>query len=318
MAQTLLNQVRETARLKHYSARTEDSYVQWIKRFVLFHNKRHPVEMGELEIRSFLLHLAQEKYVSSSTQNQALNALIFLYTQVLHKKLGSIGDIEHAQRSIRLPVIFSRKEVKTILGHTSGTTKLLTALLYGSGLRLLEALRLRVNDVDFDNNIIIVRHGKGDKDRRVPLPQVLVRDIQMQLEKVHLLHQQDILDGYGEALLPDAFQIKSKKASKELGWQFLFPSSRRGADPRTGLIVRHHLHPSYLQREVKEAINKASLNKNGSCHSFRHSFATHLLEDGHDIRTVQELLGHKDVRTTMIYTHVLNRKGLSVRSPLDT
>jgi integron integrase len=318
MAQTLLNQVRETARLKHFSMRTEDAYVQWIKRFVLFHNKRHPVEMGELEIRRFLLYLAQEKYVSSSTQNQALNALNFLYEDVLHKKLASFGDIEHAHREPRLPVVFSKREVKAVLNNLSGTTKLVSSLLYGSGLRLMEALRLRVNDIDFDNNIIIVRHGKGDKDRRVPLPQILIRRLQMQLEKVHLIHQQDLLDGCGDALLPDAFQMKSKNASKELGWQFLFPAARRGVDPRTGVIVRHHLHPSYFQREVKEAITKASLNKNGSCHSFRHSFATHLLEDGHDIRTVQELLGHKDVRTTMIYTHVLNRKGLTVRSPLDT
>jgi integron integrase len=318
MAQKLLDQVRDTIRLKHLSARTEDSYIQWIKRFVLFHHKRHPAEMGELEIRSFLLYLAQEKYVSSSTQNQAFNALIFLYNNVLHKKLGDLGTIERAQRSIRLPVVFSRNEVKTVLNHTSGLTKLVVALLYGSGLRLLEALCLRVNDIDFENNIIIVRHGKGDKDRRVPLPQSLIKDLRLQIEKTRLIHQQDIHDGFGNALLPDAFQIKSKNASKELGWQFLFPASRRGIDYRTGLIVRHHLHPSYFQREVKQAIQRASLNKDGSCHSFRHSFATHLLEDGHDIRTVQELLGHKDVRTTMIYTHVLNRKGLAVRSPLDT
>jgi len=317
MTSKLLDQVRDVARLKHLSPRTEDAYVQWIKRFVLFHNKRHPLEMGEQEIRSYLIYLSREKYVSSSTQNQALNALIFLYDSVLHKTLGSLGTIERAQRSLRLPVVFSKKEVKSILSHLSGTSRLVIALLYGSGLRLLEALRLRVNDLDFDNNIIVVRRGKGDKDRRVPLPQSLIRDLQLQREKVHLIHKQDLQEGYGEALLPDALQIKSKKASKEIGWQFLFPATRRAVDVRTGLLVRHHLHPTLFQREVKEAIRRSNIHKNGSCHSFRHSFATHLLEDGHDIRTVQELLGHSDVRTTMIYTHVLNRKGLTVRSPLD-
>jgi integron integrase len=318
MSSKLLDQVREVARLIHLSKRTEDSYVQWIKRYILHHNKRHPIEMGETEIRQFLSYLAQDKHVSSSTQNQALNALVFLYKHVLHKHLGDFGNIERAQRSNRLPVVFSLKEVKLILAQLSGTTRLITSLLYGSGLRVLEALRLRMHDLDFVNNIIIVRHGKGDKDRRVPLPQSLITDLELQCEKVCLLHRQDLREEYGEALLPDALQIKSKNASKERGWQFLFPSSKRSADPRTGLIARHHLHDTLIQREVKEAIRKAKILKNGSCHSFRHSFATHLLEDGHDIRTVQELLGHKDVRTTMIYTHVLNKKGLTVRSPLDS
>jgi integron integrase len=318
MAPKLLDQAREVARLKHLSPRTEKAYVQWIKRFILFHNKRHPIEMGEQEIRKFLSYLATGKYVSSSTQNQALNALNFLYSDVLHKKLGDFGDIEHAHREPRLPVVFSKREAKAILNNLSGTTKLATSLLYGSGLRLLESLRLRVNDIDFDNHVIIVRHGKGDKDRRVPLPESLIKNLQLQCDKIRLLHKQDIQEGFGDALLPDAFQIKSKRASKELGWQFLFPASKRGVDSRTGLVVRHHLHESFFQREIKDAIQRANVLKNGSCHSFRHSFATHLLEDGHDIRTVQELLGHKDVRTTMIYTHVLNKKGLTVRSPLDT
>jgi integron integrase len=273
--------------------------------------------MGESEIRQFLSYLAQHKHVSSSTQNQALNALNFLYKDVLHKKLGSFGNIERARRSDRLPVVFSLKEVKAILAQLSGTTKLIASLLYGSGLRVLEALRLRIQDLDFDNHTIIVRHGKGDKDRHVPLPRSLIHNLELQREKVRIQHLQDIQEGYGEAILPDALQVKSKYASKELGWQFLFPSSKRSADPRTGLIARHHMHDTLIQREVKEAIRKANILKNGSCHSFRHSFATHLLEDGHDIRTVQELLGHKDVRTTMIYTHVLNRKGITVRSPLD-
>ena len=314
----LLDQVRETARLKHLSLRTEEAYVQWIKRFVLFHKKRHPMALGENEVREFLTYLVQSKYVSSSTQNQALNAIIFLYKQVLNKPLGMFGDIPRGQRTVRLPVVFSRDEAKAIINNLQGIPKLVASLLYGSGLRLLEAVRLRIQDIDFENNYIIVREGKGDKDRYVPLPQKYIPAFQRQIEKVSLLHKEDIAEGYGEAFLPDALQIKFKNASKELGWQYVFPASQRSADPRTGLILRHHLHVTYIQRSVKEAIDKSGFHKNGSCHSLRHSFATHLLEDGHDIRTVQELLGHSDVRTTMIYTHVLNKKGLTVRSPLDT
>ena len=314
----LLDQVRETARLKHLSLRTEEAYVQWIKRFILFHKKRHPMALGENEIRQFLSHLALDKYVSSSTQNQALNAIIFLYKQVLNKPLGNLGDIPRGQRTVRLPVVFSRNEALSIIGNLQGIPKLVASLLYGSGLRLLEAVRVRIQDIDFENNYIIVREGKGDKDRLVPLPQKFIPALHRQIEKARLLHEEDLAEGYGEAFLPDALQIKFKNASKELGWQYVFPASQRSADPRSGIILRHHLHVTYIQRSVKEAIDKSGLHKSGSCHSFRHSFATHLLEDGHDIRTVQELLGHKDVRTTMIYTHVLNRKGLTVRSPLDT
>jgi integron integrase len=318
MAQKLLDKVCETARLKHLSIRTEKAYLQWIKRYILFHHKRHPMELGENEIRSFLTSLVCDKYVSSSTQNQALNAIIFLYSQVLHKSLGSFGNVPRAQRSARLPVVFSRSEVHMILDHLQGIPKLIAKLLYGSGLRLLEALRLRVQDIDFDNNYIIVRQGKGDKDRRTTLPVQTVRDLRLQIKKIIILHQQDIADGYGDALVPDALQVKYKNASRELGWQFIFPSAQRSADPRTGLVVRHHLHITNIQRAVTEAIKQSGIQKKGSCHSFRHSFATHLLESGYDIRTVQELLGHSDVRTTMIYTHVLNKKGLAVRSPLDT
>jgi len=275
------------------------------------------MELGEKDIREFLTYLVQCKYVSSSTQNQALNAIIFLYKQVLKKPLGMFGDIPRGQRTVRLPVVFSNSEIQAILSNLNGTSKLVAALLYGSGLRLLEALRLRVKDIDFDNNYIIVREGKGDKDRYVPLPQKTIPALHMQIEKVKLIHVQDISEGYGDTLLPDALQIKFKNASKELGWQFLFPASQLSSDPRTGLMLRHHLHITSIQKAVKEAIAKTNIQKTGSCHSFRHSFATHLLEDGHDIRTVQELLGHKDVRTTMIYTHVLNKKGLTVRSPLD-
>jgi integron integrase len=314
----LLDQVRQTTRLLHLSHRTEKAYVQWIKRYVLFHKKRHPMALGENEIRQFLTYLVQNKYVSSSTQNQALNAIIFLYKQVLNKPLGNFGEIPRGQRTVRLPVVFSRKEVQAIFNNLQGTPKLVASLLYGSGLRLLEAARLRIKDIDFENNYIIVREGKGDKDRHVPLPQKFIPALQRQIEKVSLLHKEDMAEGYGETSLPDALQIKFKNASKELGWQYVFPSTQRSADSRTGLILRHHLHITLIQRAVKNAIEKTGLQKNGSCHSFRHSFATHLLEDGHDIRTVQELLGHKDVRTTMIYTHVLNKKGLTVRSPLDT
>jgi integron integrase len=256
--------------------------------------------------------------VSSSTQNQALNAIIFLYKQVLNKPLGMFGDIPSGQRTVRLPVVFSRNEVHAILKYLQGIPKLVATLLYGSGLHLLEAVRLRIQDIDFENNYIIVREGKGEKDRHVPLPQKTISELKSQIECVKLLHQHDKAEGYGDTLLPDAIQIKFKHASKELGWQYIFQASQRSVDPRSGLIVRHRLHITLIQRDVKEAIKCANIQKAGSCHSFRHSFATHLLEDGHDIRTVQELLGHKDVRTTMIYTHVLNRKGLTVRSPLDT
>jgi integron integrase len=317
MALKLLDKVRETARVKHLSIRTENAYLQWIKRFILFHHKRHPVEMGENEIRSFLTYLACDKYVSSSTQNQALNAIIFLYSQVLNKQLGSFGDIPRGQRSIRLPVVFSRSEVRIIINHLHGTSKLVAKLLYGSGLRLLEALRLRVKDVDFGNNFIIVRQGKGDKDRHTPLPAQIIRDLRLQIKKVSILHQQDLAEGYGDAILPDALHEKFKNASHEIGWQYIFPSSQRSIDPRTGAVIRHHIHVTSIQRAVADAVQQAGIQKKGSCHSFRHSFATHLLESGYDIRTVQELLGHSDVRTTMIYTHVLNRKGLTVRSPLD-
>jgi integron integrase len=288
----LLDQVRETARLKHLSLRTEEAYVQWIKRYVLFHKKRHPMALGENEIRQFLTYLVQSKYVSSSTQNQALNAIIFLYKQVLHKPLGNLGDIPRGQRTVRLPVVFSRNEAQAIINNLQGTPKLVASLLYGSGLRLLEAVRVRIQDIDFENNYIIVGEGKGDKDRLVPLPQKFIPALQRQIERVRLLHKEDLAQGYGETFLPDALQIKFKNASKELGWQYVFPASQRSADPRTGIILRHHLHVTYIQRSVKEAIDKSGLQKSGSCHSFRHSFATHLLEDGHDIRTVQELLGH--------------------------
>jgi integron integrase len=318
MGQKLLDSVHEILRLKHYSDRTEESYTQWIKRYILFHNKTHPLNLGEHDVRKYLTHLAQDKYVSSSTQNQALNALIFLYKDVLKRPLTEIGEIVRAHRTNRLPTVFSREELHSIFDNLDGIPKLVARLLYGSGLRLLEGLQLRIKDIDFESGTIIVRQGKGDKDRYVPLPKALIHDLQLQIERVTLLHRQDIHDGYGETYLPDALQIKFRNASRELGWQYLFPSSQRSMDTRTGALIRFHLHMTAIQRAVKEAVRKSSIHKSGSCHSFRHSFATHLLEDGHDIRTVQELLGHSDVRTTMIYTHVLNKRGLTIRSPLDT
>lgn len=317
MLQKLHDALRETIRLKHLSRRTEQAYVAWIKEFVLFHNMRHPNDMGEAEIRLFLSHLAQHKSVASSTQNQALNAIIFLYTQVLNRKIGEIGPVIRAHRTKRLPVVFSVNEVRLILSHLKGTPKLVASLLYGSGLRLLEAIRLRIGDLDFDRNIIVVRRGKGDKDRVAPLPESLKGTLQIQVKKVEAVHAQDCNEGFGEAMLPDSLNVKYPAASKNLGWQFLFPSDRRSRDPRSGKFFRHHIHESYIQREVAKSVQNSGLTKKGSCHSFRHSFATHLLEKGYDIRTVQDLLGHADVRTTMIYTHVLNRGGISVKSPLD-
>lgn len=246
-----------------------------------------------------------------------MNAIIFLYTRVLNKKIGDIGPVVRAKRTQRLPVVFSVAEVKSILSAMNGTPKLVASLLYGSGLRLLEALRLRLQDIDFDRKIITVREGKGSKDRVVPLPLSLIPQLKTQIQKVIAQHDQDILNGYGHVKLPDAFAAKSPSASSSIGWQFLFPASRISPDPVTKKMYRHHIHDSHIQREVTSALRKSGILKRGSCHTFRHSFATHLLENGYDIRTVQELLGHADVRTTMIYTHVLNKGGISVKSPLD-
>ncbi|MBW7887203.1 MAG: integron integrase [Bacteroidetes bacterium] len=313
----LIDNVRECMRLKHLSIRTEEAYIYWIREYILFHQKRHPQSLTEQDIRAFLSYLARVKNVSSSTQNQALNALIFLYESVLKIPLAKIEDVERAHRTKRLPVVFSPNEVQKILSHLQGTNKLIVSLLYGAGLRLLEALRLRIHDLDFDQKIITVRRGKGDKDRVTTLPETLIEPLQLQIQKVMLQHKEDCANGYGEVYLPDAYAAKNPSAATQLGWQYLFPSSKLSKDPRTGKIMRHHLHDTYIQRIVNETIQKVGITKKGSCHSFRHSFATHLLENHYDIRTVQELLGHSDVRTTMIYTHVLNNGGISVKSPLD-
>jgi integron integrase len=313
----LLDQVRQTLRLKHFSPKTEKSYIHYIREFILFHNKQHPREMGEAEIRAYLSHLAVEKNVAASTQTVALSALLFLYRQVLQIDLPYIDEIERAKRPERLPVVFTRSEVKQILAHLDGINHLVVSLLYGSGLRLTECLRLRVKDVDFEYQQITVRDGKGSKDRVTMLPTSVIEPLKLQLQKTKTLHQQDLALGYGSVVLPYALERKYPKANREWGWQFVFPAWKRSIDPRTKLVRRHHLYEQAVQRAVKQAIRQAGITKHGGCHTFRHSFATHLLENGYDIRTVQELLGHKDVKTTMIYTHVLNRGGRGVRSPLD-
>jgi integron integrase len=313
----LLDQVRTVARLKHFSRKTEDAYASWIKRFILFNQKRHPIDMAENEIRQFLAHLAVNLKVSSSTQTVALSALLFLYRDVLKIPLPFIDENERAKPSRRLPVVFSKLEVKTILARLSGTQLLMASLLYGAGLRLMEVMRLRVKDIDFAANQITVREGKGNIDRVTMLPQSIKSALQEHLARVNFLHQKDMKEGFGQVYLPFALERKYANANREWGWQYVFPSLKRSRDPRWGETRRHHVAPESLQRAVKSAIKKANISKNGSCHTFRHSFATHLLQDGYDIRTVQELLGHKHVTTTMIYTHVLNRGGRGVRSPLD-
>jgi integron integrase len=313
----LLDRVRTVIRVKHFSLSTERSYVSWIRRFILFHNKRHPNEMAELEIRQFISHLAVDAKISASTQTVALSALLFLYRDVLKKDLPYVEHIERAKPSKTLPVVFTRREVEVVLVHLSGVQHLIACLLYGSGLRLMEALRLRVKDIDFERGEISIREGKGAQDRITMLPAVMFQPLQAHLRKVRVLHQVDLKEGYGKVELPFALERKYPRAATEWAWQYVFPSRKRSRDPRSGVERRHHLLADYVQRAVKAAIRLAQVDRNGSCHTLRHSFATHLLEDGYDIRTVQELLGHKDVRTTMIYTHVLNRGGRGVRSPLD-
>jgi integron integrase len=313
----LLDQVRDAIRRRHYSMRTEEAYTHWIRRFILFHGKRHPMDMAAPEVEAFLTYLAVAGNVAASTQNQALNALVFLYREVLEQEFGWLENFERAKRPERLPVVFIRPEAQAVLNRLDGTRWLMASLLYGSGMRLMECVRLRVKDVNFAQREVTVREGKGQKDRVTMLPEKLVAPLQNHLEAVRRLHQRDLSDGFGEVYLPFALERKYPNANREWGWQYVFPASRRAMDPRSGVERRHHLDPTVLQRAVKQAIRDAGLTKPGSCHTFRHSFATHLLEDGYDIRTVQELLGHRDISTTMIYTHVLNKGGRGVRSPLD-
>ena len=313
----LLDRLRAEIRLRHYSIRTEETYVDWARRFILFHGKRHPAQMGAEEVRDFLSHLATERNVSASTQNQAKSALLFLYKEVLGIELPWLDEVISAKKAKRLPVVLTRTEVRRLLGGTSGTMGLVIALLYGTGMRLLEGLRLRVKDVEFARREIIVREGKGNKDRVTVLPENLILPLQAHLEKVKALHARDLEAGFGEVYLPDALAVKYRNAAKSWGWQYVFPSSIRSIDPRSGAERRHHVHEHSVQRAVREAAKLAGIHKPVSPHVLRHSFATHLLQAGYDIRTVQELLGHKDVQTTMIYTHVLNRGGRGVVSPLD-
>jgi len=313
----LLERVRNEIRVRHYSLRTEQAYIHWIRRFILFHNKRHPNEMGEPEISAFLTHLAVNRKVAASTQNQALSAILFLYQKVLGRKLEWLDDVVRAKRPRHIPVILSREEARCLLDEISGTNGLIVRVLYGTGMRKMECLRLRVQDIDFDYRQIVVRSGKGDKDRVTVIPDVLVEQLLKQLEKARAIHNHDLEQGYGEAALPFALARKYPNAGKEWRWQYVFPATHRSVDPYSGLIRRHHWFETNVSRAIREATRRLGINKRVSVHTLRHSFATHLLEDGYDIRTVQELLGHKDVKTTQIYTHVLNRGGRGVRSPLD-
>jgi integron integrase len=313
----LLDQVRELILVRHYSIRAEQAYLGWIKQYIFFHKKRHPAEMGEREVSDFLSHLAVNRKVAASTQTQALSAILFLYRDVLKQPLEWMNDIERAKKPSRLPVVFSRTEAQAVLAQLDGSLWLMASLLYGSGLRLMECLRLRVKDIDFGLSQIVVRDGKGGRDRVTVMPESVKMPMQRHLAKVRGLHETDLKEGFGEVYLPYALERKYRNASKEWGWQYIFPAARRSVDPRSGRILRHHVDERVLQRTVKTAIQAAGIAKPGSCHSFRHSFATHLLEAGYDIRTVQELLGHKDVSTTMISTHVLNKGGRGVKSPID-
>jgi integron integrase len=314
----LLDRVRQTCRRRGYSYRTEQAYTSWTRRYVRFHDTTHPRDLDANDVRAFLDHLATERGVAASTQNQALNALVFLYHQVLHLDLDDIGTIERAQRPRRLPTVLSRGDVRRLLRAMSGTNRWVACLLYGSGLRLSEALRLRVKDVRFHRDELMVRDGKGRKDRRTMLPPRLQDPLRRHLRQVKVLHEEDTAEGFGTVHLPDALARKYPTAAHEWRWQFVFPSTRRSTDPRSGAVHRHHRSDSAVQHAVKTAVEQIGLTPRATCHTLRHSFATHLIEDGYDIRTVQELLGHEDIRTTMRYVHVLNRGGRGVQSPLES
>jgi len=313
----LLDQVRSVLRMRHYSIRTEETYVNVIRRFILYHRKRHPREMGVDEIRQYLSHLATDMHVAASTQNVALAALLFLYRAVLQIELPMIDGVERAKRPKCVPVVLTPKEVRAVLAQLSGTHHLMAALLYGAGLRLMEAVRLRVKDVDFQYRQITVREGKGAKDRRTVLPQPLIAPLRRHLARVKLQHEEDLHSGHGSVYLPFALERKYPNAAREWVWQYVFSASKISLDPRTGSLRRHHASEDGLQRAVAQAVKRAGIQKRASCHTLRHSFATHLLQAGYDLRTIQELLGHSDISTTMIYTHVLNQGGKGVKSPLE-
>jgi integron integrase len=312
-----MDEMREALRSRHYSKRTEQAYCLWVKRYIRFHRYRHPAEMTEPEINAFLTHLAVEAKVSASTQTQALSALLFLYRHVLFYELGDLGAIARARTPKRLPVVLTRDEVRLVLGAMEGGTRVMASLLYGCGLRLSECLELRVQDIDFGLNELTVRQGKGAKDRVTMLPESLKPDLQQQLRAAKRVHDRDLAEGWGRIELPNALERKYPNAPFEWRWQWVFPQPTRWRNERTGLQGRHHLHTTVLQRAVREAAQRTGIAKRVGCHTLRHSFATHLLESGYDIRTIQELLGHQSVSTTMIYTHVLNKGGRGVRSPFD-
>jgi integron integrase len=313
----LLDIVRGKIRLKHYSIRTEQAYVDWIKRYILHFDKQHPKDLGAVHVEQFLTYLAVNGKVSASTQNQAKSALLFLYKEVLGQLLPWLDDIEHAKTPKRMPVVLTKHEVQMILAQLNGTHHLIVSLLYGTGMRILEALRLRVEDIDFERKEILIRDGKGYKDRVTMLPSSLVKPLNEHLNKVKTLHKQDLANGYGEVYMPIALAKKYPYAARDLTWQYVFPSGKLSVDPRANVTRRHHVQDQAIQRAVRQAVVSAGLTKPATPHTLRHSFATHLLESGYDIRTVQELLGHADVSTTMIYTHVLNKGGRGVSSPLD-
>jgi integron integrase len=313
----LLDVVRDAIRVKPYGIRTEQAYVQLIRRFILFHDKRRPAEMGASEVAEFLSHLVLVRNVAPATKNQALNALVFPYREILERDLAGLDGVVRARKARKLPVLLSVEEVAAVLSHVTGAKGLMARLMYGSGLRLMETVRLRVKDVDCGRRETLARDGKGRRDRVTVLPEALLAPLRAQIEGVASVHASDLRQGFGSVALPAAPAWKYPGVSQELAWQWMFPARRRSLDPRTGVDRRHHANETSVQRAVKQAVRAAGITKPASCHTFRHSFATHLLERGHDIRTVQELLGHKDVKTTMVYTHVLNRGGLGVKSPLD-
>ncbi len=313
----LVKKMVDSLRMGHYAYRTEQSYTTWVCRFAAYFDFADPRQMGSSEVFTFLEYLALNRKVASSTQNQALNALVFLYDKVLEQTLGDLGPFARAKRPHRLPVVLSREEVQRLLAEMDGTFGLMAQLMYGTGMRLMEAVRLRVQDIDFDYGQVIVRNGKGQKDRVVPLPEKISEELKKHLQQVQNVHAEDISHGLGQVYLPEALQRKYPQADQEWRWQYVFPSSRISVDPRSGKKRRHHLHENGLQKKIKSCAEKAGIVKRVNSHALRHSFATHVLEAGYDIRTVQELLGHADVSTTMIYTHVLNKPGMGVRSPLD-
>jgi integron integrase len=313
----LLDRVRAAIRARHYSRRTEEAYVHWIRRYIVFHGKRHPTDLGAADISAFLTDLAVARHVAASPQNQALSALLFLYREVLAKDVGVVEPVIRARVPVKVPVVLSAEEVRAVMAHMKGVSWLVVALLYGAGLRLQECLEVRVKDIDFARDELVVRRGKGQKDRRVMLPETLQDRMREHLAAVRIQHRADLDAGFGRVALPTALDHKYPNAPTEWAWQFVFPAARICRDPRWGAPSRFHLHESAIQRAVTQAARRAGLTKRVGCHTFRHSFATHLLEAGYDIRTVQELLGHADVSTTMVYTHVLNRGGLGVKSPLD-